>query len=65
MVMANAQKTSTVRRAKAASSPCERPFVYRGIKIQPMPGKRSPLAEAIREGFRAMNDTTRGDPAEG
>lgn len=27
----------------------DRPFIYRGIKILPIPGKRSPVARAIRD----------------
>ncbi|PLR08052.1 hypothetical protein CFHF_20990 [Caulobacter flavus] len=60
--MATPQKKSTTR--KAGSTQRERPIVYRGIKIQPMLGERSPLAKSIREGFRAMSDTTRAPATE-
>lgn len=63
--MTSPQKKSTPRKAKADASRQDRPVVYRGIKIQPMVGKRSALAEAIREDFRTMNDTTRGADSKG
>ena len=40
-----AKKTVRARR----SAPAEQPVLYRGIKIAPMTGTRSPLAKAIRD----------------
>jgi hypothetical protein len=43
-----AKKTARSR----SSAKAERTFVYRGIKIPPVIGKRSPTAQAIREALR-------------
>jgi hypothetical protein len=43
------------------SAPAERAVVYRGIKIAPMSGKRSPLARDIRDGLRAMYEKARAE----
>lgn len=40
----------------------ERTVVYRGIKIAPMTGKRSPLAQAIRDGLRTKSKRSHGEP---
>lgn len=42
-----ADKKANTRRSASA----EHPVLYRGIKIVPMEGARSPLAKAIREGL--------------
>lgn len=63
--MEAARKKSTTPKVKSGASQQDRPVVYRGIKIQPMAGKRSRIADAIREGFQAMNDTTRGAASKG
>lgn len=42
----------------------EGPVIYRGIRIMPMPGRRSPLAEALREGFRRNAALARAEAAE-
>jgi hypothetical protein len=43
----------------------ERPVLYRGIKIVPMNGTRSALAQAIRDGLRAgKTEESLGDPAQ-
>ena len=44
------------------SAPAERVVVYRGIKIAPMIGKRSKIAEAIRDGLKTNSEKLRGDP---
>jgi hypothetical protein len=44
------------------SAPTERVVVYRGIKIAPMIGKRSKIAEAIRDGLKINSEKLRGDP---
>jgi len=52
-------------RKKARSSrskPAERAVIYRGIRIEPAVGKRSPLARAIRDGFRELAEQTRDEP---
>ena len=54
----SAKKMASTRR----SAPPERPVVYRGIKIAPMIGKRSKIAEAIRDGLRTNSEKLRGDP---
>ncbi len=38
------------------SAPAEQPVLYRGIKIVPMTGTRSPLAKAIRDGLRGSRN---------
>lgn len=48
--MKKAKKTTSASRRE----PEEKPFLYRGIKIPPALGRRSPLAEEIRAGFRAL-----------
>ena len=63
--MATPRKKPMTREAKAGTSRQDRPVVYRGITIQPMIGKRSAIAEAIREGFRTMSDTTRDAASKG
>lgn len=54
-----AKKTMRARR----SVPPERTVVYRGIKIAPMSGKRSPTAEAIRDALRTRSEQARGEAA--
>lgn len=39
-------------KAKIASLPKERAVIYHGIKILPIVGKRSPVAEAIRQALK-------------
>lgn len=54
------KKTRTRRPASA-----ERTVIYRGIKIAPMTGRRSPLAQAIRDGLRTRKaEQPRGEPAQ-
>jgi hypothetical protein len=49
--MANeAKKKANLRRPASA----ERPVLYRGIKIAPICGARSPLAKAIRDGLQTL-----------
>jgi hypothetical protein len=54
------KKAATSRRTNGGG---ERAVVYRGIKILPVPGKRSPTAKAIQEALRLESKSTRGDPA--
>lgn len=56
--------TTTVKRVASArrSAPAERAVVYRGIKIAPMNGKRSEIAQAIRDGLRTNSEKQRGEP---
>jgi hypothetical protein len=49
--MTNTAKKKVQSRRSAS---VEQPVLYRGIKIAPMPGTRSPLAKAIRDGLRTM-----------
>jgi hypothetical protein len=44
------------------SAPAERAVIYRGIRIQPMSGKRSPFAQAIRDDLHAMYEKLRAEP---
>src|SRR5262249_11483971 len=44
--------------------PAEKSFVYRGVRILPATGRRSPLAQSIRDGLRAMSEQPRGKRAE-
>lgn len=53
---------NTVRSRRSA--PAERTVTYRGVKIAPMSGKRSPLAQAIRDGLRTKSKQSRGEPAQ-
>ena len=41
----------------------DRPFMYHGIKILPMLGKRSATAEAIRDALREQSEQKRGKRA--
>lgn len=56
-----ARKTTRARRRSQA----ERPVIYHGIKIMPLPGQRSPLAEAIRDGFRKNAAAARAEADQG
>jgi hypothetical protein len=55
-MVATAKKTDRSSR----SEPAERTVIYRGIKIEPVYGKRSPLAKAIRDALRKSFEQTRG-----
>lgn len=46
------------------SAQAEKAFVYRGIKILPATGRRSPLAKAIRDGLRNLPERSRGEHLE-
>jgi hypothetical protein len=41
--------TATKRTSRARSAKSENVVVYRGIKLAPISGKRSPTAQALRE----------------
>ncbi len=56
--MATTEKKATrTRRA----DPAEKAFVYRGIKIQPVTGRRSPLSKALRDEIRKLAEQSRGE----
>jgi hypothetical protein len=57
-----AKKASIARRSAPA---VERPVVYHGIKIAPIAGKRSPIAQAIRDALRTKSESAHGEPAQG
>ena len=57
-----AKKATNTRRSAPAA---ERPVVYHGIKIAPIAGKRSPLAQAIRDALRTKSESAGGEPAHG
>jgi len=42
------------------SAAYDRPVIYRGIKIEPIAGKRSSLARAIRDDLWAKAEKSRG-----
>jgi len=52
-----AKKTTRARRV----APAEKAFVYRGIKIQPVTGRRSPLSKALRDEIRKLAEQKRGE----
>ena len=52
----------TIRSRQAAGT--EKAFTYRGVKIAPAAGRRSPLAKEIRDGLRKMAEQSRGQPAQ-
>jgi hypothetical protein len=54
-----AKKALRPRRSRSA----DRTVVYRGIKIAPMAGKRSAVAEAIRDALRMRSEESRAEPA--
>jgi hypothetical protein len=43
----------------------ERTVVYRGIKVPPIKGRRSPTAQAIRDALRTKSEHPRGESAHG
>lgn len=55
-----AKKKTRARR----SAPAEKAFVYRGIKIPPATGRRSPLAQAILDDLRKMYEQPHGEPSQ-
>lgn len=57
-----AKKAATTRRSASAA---ERPVVYHGIKIAPIAGKRSPIAQAIQDALRTKSESANGEPAHG
>ena len=57
-----ATKATSTRRSAPAT---ERPVVYHGIKIAPIAGKRSPIAQAIRDALRTKSESAGGPPAHG
>jgi hypothetical protein len=57
--------TAKKRVRSRRSAPTERTVVYRGIKIAPMSGRRSALAQAIREALRTRTrERSHGESAE-
>jgi hypothetical protein len=48
---------------KVAAADFERPVIYRGIKIEPIAGRRSSLARAIRDDLRKQSEQSRGKSA--
>jgi hypothetical protein len=58
--MASAVLKSNRNRAAARKV---RTVVYHGIKIEPMTGKRSPVAQYLRDALKSKSEKTRGEPA--
>jgi hypothetical protein len=54
-MVTEAKKSPSRGTAKSAGT-----VLYRGVKITPMTGKRSPLAEAIRDGLRSKSEPALG-----
>lgn len=54
--------TSVKKNASREPGPSAGTVMYRGVKITPMTGKRSPLAEVIRDGLRPKSEPTLGAP---
>ncbi len=42
----------------------KRAVFYRGVRIIPMTGKRSPIAKFIRDGLRATSEPSNGETAQ-
>ena len=61
--MANTAKRVAANRRSTTAA--ERTVVYRGIKIAPIAGKRSPTAQAIRDALRTKPEVAGGEPAHG
>lgn len=59
--MATTAKQATTHRRSARAT--ERPVVYHGVKIAPIAGKRSPVAQAIRDAPRTRSELAGGEPA--
>jgi hypothetical protein len=53
-------KGGSHRGIKIDAADFERPVIYRGIKIEPIAGKRSPIARAIRDGLRTKSEKSLG-----
>lgn len=49
---ASAKKRGAALDLKIAAADFERPVIYRGIKIEPIVGRRSALSRAIRDDLR-------------
>ena len=54
------KKTAGSRRPDAP----KRVVMYRGVKIIPKTGKRSPIAKIIRDGLRTKSERSHGETAE-
>jgi hypothetical protein len=55
---------ATAPNMKAASRRSDAPkraVIYRGVKIIPKTGKRSPIAKVIRDGLRTKSEHSRGE----
>lgn len=55
--------TSTKMKASARPNASKRAVVYRGVKIIPKTGKRSPIAKIIRDGLRTTSEQAHGETA--
>jgi hypothetical protein len=51
------------KQRSSRSHQAERTFVYRGIKIAPIAGKRSKTATTLREALKTKAGPSRGRPA--
>jgi hypothetical protein len=56
MTMATNKKAASRR-----SDVPKRAVIYRGVKIIPKTGKRSPIAKVIRDGLRTKSEHSRGE----
>lgn len=57
-------RQTTAKVSAARPDRRDRPVVYHGLKIPPVPGRRSSLAKDIRKQFEAMAEKTHGEPAQ-
>ena len=61
VVVATATKKKAPSRRSEAS---KRAVLYRGVKIIPKTGKRSPIAKVIRDGLRTKSEQSHGETAQ-
>jgi hypothetical protein len=54
----------TKKKGPSRRSGAKRVVLYRGVKIIPKTGKRSPIAKAIRDDLRMKSGQSHGEPAE-
>lgn len=55
----NGKKVARTKRPASG----ERAVVYHGIRIAPVTGKRSPVAQAIRDALQSKSEQLRGESA--
>jgi hypothetical protein len=53
--------TATEKKAGSGRNAPKGAVVYRGVKIIPKTGKRSPIAKVIRDGLRTKSEQSHGE----